>query len=134
MTSGFDPVISLLVQIKNACLSGAAYLELPHSKYREQVLSVLSKMGLLRFKVFKEEARAFKKVHIDLSTDPTSRRRLTSFRLYSRPGRRIYGNSTKLSFLLGKHKNGVVLSTSKGVLEIKEALKKNLGGELLFEV
>lgn len=124
----------MLVQIKNSYLAGRNSLELPYSIYREKVLDALTRMKLLNYKVFKEEGRSFKKIHIDLQGDSQSRRRLTTFKVYSRPGRRVYGDNAKLAFLLSKHKNGVMLSTSKGILEIKEALKKNLGGELLFEV
>lgn len=134
MTSGFDPIISLLIQIKNAYLSGASSLEVSHSAYREGVLGTLAKINLLNYRVFKEEGRTFKKIHIDLSQEPESRRRMTGLHLYSRPGRRLYGDGVKLKFMMSKSQDGVVLSTSKGILNIKDALKKNLGGELLFRV
>lgn len=134
MTSGFDPIISLLIQIKNAYLSGAISLEVDFSKYRESVLSTLSKMNFLSYKVFKEESSAFKKIHVDLSQESESRRKMVGLHLYSRPGRRVYADGAKLKFMMSKHQDGVVLSTSKGIVNIKDALKKNLGGELLFKV
>ena len=133
MSSGFDPIISLVIQIKNAHLAGSSSLDTDYSKYRESVLTVLSKMGFLNFKVYKEEG-SFKKLHLDLSSEPEAKRRLVGVRLISRPGRRIYGDGAKLKLLLNKRKNGVVLSTSQGVMNIKDAVKKSLGGELLFEI
>lgn len=134
MASGFDPIISLVIQIKNAYLAGTSSSEIEHSKYRENVLEVLSKMGFLSYRVFKEEGGSFKKIHLDLSTQPEMKRRMVGVRLFSKPGRRLYGDGAKLKFMLSKRKVGVVLSTSLGVMNIKEAVKKSLGGELLFEV
>ena len=134
MTSGFDPIISLIIQIKNAYLSGAKSLELDYYTYRENVLKTLSGMNMVTYRVFKEEGKTFKKIHIDLSQVPEFSRRIKELRLYSRPGRRVYGDSAKLKTMMSKHQDGVVLSTSQGILNIKDALKKNLGGELLFEV
>jgi|GEM_PF-2534108 ribosomal protein S8 len=134
MTSGFDPIISLLIEIKNAHLSGASSIEIRHSKYREGVLETLSKMNLLTYRVFKDEGGSFKKIHVDLSQDSNSRRRMLGIHFYSKPGRRIYGNSTRLKFMMSKSQAGVVISTSKGVFSIRDAVKKNLGGELLFRV
>lgn len=134
MASGYDPVISLLTQIKNSILAGTLSLEVDHSKYRESVLKVLEELGLLRLKVFRYGGRPFKRIHLEISDDPVVRSRLTSFRSYSKPGRRVYWDVSKLKELLGKRKIGLVLSTSRGVLPIESAAKKNLGGEILFEV
>lgn len=134
MTSGFDPIITLMVEVKNASLRGSNSLDIYYSGYREDVLQVLKGLGLLNFKVFKEEGQAFKKIHINLPEDLKSRRRLKSFRIFSRPGRRIYMSSAKIKARLAKHPSTTLVSTSQGTLEAKEAVKRSLGGEVLFEV
>ncbi|MCL5003784.1 MAG: 30S ribosomal protein S8 [Patescibacteria group bacterium] len=134
MTSGFDPILSMLSEIKNAAFSGHKNLEVGYSRYRESVLKILKKMGLLDFKVIKMEGQIFKGINIELSEDKEALRRFKSYRSFSRPGRRVYSGLPQLKSLVAKKKYGLVLSTSLGVMEIREALKRSLGGELLFEI
>lgn len=134
MASGFDPIIFLMVEIKNTLLSGGRALIVDHSIYRQNVLAVLKGLGLLSFKVYKEAGLNRKKIQIELNVDNQSTRRLKSFRIFSRPGRRTYLSFRKIKNTLAKRPGAVIVSTSQGVLEGKEAVKKSLGGEVLFEV
>lgn len=134
MASGFDPIIFMMVEIKNAFLSGAKTVRVDHSVYRERVLSVLKDLGLLNFKVYKESGLSHKKIDIGLNVDNKSTRRFKSFRIFSRPGRRTYLSFRKIKKALAKRPGALIVSTSQGVLEGKEAVKKSLGGEVLFEI
>lgn len=123
-----------MVEIKNALLSGKAALTVDYSGYRENVLKVLKELGLLSFKIFKEEAGPFKKIEIELLDEPSAKRRLKEFRIFSRPGRRLYLSVSKIKAKLAKRPGAFVISTSKGVLEARSAVKQSLGGEIIFEV
>jgi len=51
----------------------------------------------------------------------------------SKPGRRIYASADKI----GRVRNGLgisILSTSRGVITMKEAMKLNVGGEIICTV
>jgi ribosomal protein S8 len=54
---------------------------------------------------------------------------------YSKPGKKIYLSIYKLGALSFLNKlSFIIVSTSKGILTIEEALLQDLGGELLFKV
>ena len=58
---------------------------------------------------------------------------LTSLTRISKPGRRIYIGKEDLKTV----RNGLgisILSTSQGIMDGREAKKKNIGGELICEV
>jgi len=50
----------------------------------------------------------------------------------SKPGRKVYITYDKLKKLYLYRKHFLLLSTSKGILSNKEAIRRRLGGELLF--
>ena len=55
----------------------------------------------------------------------------------SKPGRRVYYTAKELNKLMLKEDtavNTIVVSTSKGVMSISNAVNGNLGGELLFKI
>ncbi len=134
MSSGYDPILSLMTEIKNAILVGRNKLVVDFSGYREGVLKVLRGEDFLSYKIFKEPDQKNKKLQIELKEDKEVKRRLTSFKAFSSPGRRYYLPVSRLKTYLSKRRQGLVISTSRGVLNIKEAVKKSLGGEVLFEV
>jgi len=133
MTSGFDPIISMVIELKNAAMAGRESYETSHSKYREAVASVLSPHKFFTFKVYKPEGQSIKKIRFDFDSR-TLAQKMTSLRIYSRPGRRLYADSPKLKSLFMKGRRDLFLSTSRGVMSISEALKRGLGGQLLFEM
>lgn len=134
MSTGYDPILSLMVEIKNALLAGQANLTVGHSRYREGVLKVLQEMNFLSYKIYKESERKNKKIGIEIKDDVETKRRLTSFRIFSTPGRRFYLPVSRLKPYLEKHRQGIFVSTSRGVMSVVDAVKKSLGGEVLFEV
>lgn len=134
MTAGYDPIIILMTQIKNSLLAGHLSLVVSSSSYREAFLQVLKDQGLLAFKVFKQAESGKKRLQISIEPGDEVYRRLTSFRSFSRPGRRFYLTTSRLENFLAKRRAGLVISTSRGILPIKEAVKRRLGGEVLVEV
>ena len=133
MTSGYDPIISMIIELKNAALAGRESYEISYSKYRESVAAALSLGSFLSYRVYKPEGGNFKKLHFDFEAKNLAQI-LSSLRIYSRPGRRIYADCAKLKLLFTKGRRGLFLSTSRGIMAIDEALKRNLGGQILFEV
>lgn len=134
MSAGYDPILSLMVEIKNTLLAGKRNLTVDHSRYREGVLKVLQEMSFLSYKIYKESGRKNKKLEIEIKDEGEAKRRLTSFRSFSTPGRRFYLPVSRLKHYLEKRRQGVVVSTSRGVMNVVDAVKKSLGGEVLFEV
>jgi len=52
---------------------------------------------------------------------------------YSKPGKRRYVNTNELK-KINQSFETLILSTSKGILSNNEAIKQNIGGELLFKI
>lgn len=128
-------LIPMLIETKNAQLAGRSYLEIANSKVRENMAKLLQREGLIKaFNVFKEGK--FKRLHIDLLTEEEVLFKPNNFRclkLISRPGQRIYYSSSDIGYFLKKGRISMLLSTSKGLMSIKESRKRSLGGEAICE-
>ena len=75
---------------------------------------------------------AKKKITIDLIYQ-NNQPKISEVKLFSTPGRRIYGKVTQLPW--GKTPYSlIIVSTSKGLMSQKEAKTKKLGGEIIAEV
>ena len=69
---------------------------------------------------------------INLSYD-RSVPKLNEIFLFSTPGRRVYQNANHLPW--GKTNNSlIIISTSKGLMSQKEAVKAHIGGEVIAEI
>lgn len=134
MASGYDPVISLMISLKNATLAGRSSLTAPHSGYREAVLKKLKELELLDYHIFRPKDGAGRFFEISIAGPDEARQKLRGLKLYSRPGRRLYAKTSRLKNLWQRGVRRLMLSTPQGVMEINEALKRNLGGALLFEI
>jgi len=60
---------------------------------------------------------------------------INSFKLISKPGRRVYASVKDLKRKLSYNPYSLLLvSTSKGVMKISDAIDNNVGGEILCEI
>lgn len=125
-----DPIIDLIIRIKNAYMTKNETLKSPHSSYREAVLKKL--VDLKYIKSYSVEGDVIKTIEIELSYlkgVPA----LTDVKIVSKPGKREYVSYKDLKSVM----NGMgvsFLSTPKGILTNREARKEKLGGELLFMI
>ena len=126
-----DPIADLLTRIRNAVMVGKTEVSVPVSKQKVAVAKELKKAGYL-FDVKVEEGKPCGTIFIQINK-PGENANITEISRVSRPGRRVYVKSTEIP----KVKSGrgmVLVSTSKGVMSGKEAVKQKLGGELLLKV
>lgn len=126
-----DPIGDLITQIRNAYLRRKVSVELPYSKFKEQVAKVLLEEGYLSgVKRFKEKAQTGKMLRVDLKyTDREAA--IFKIRRLSKPGQRLYSTGKKIP---RKFRGVTIVSTSKGLMTDADARQKNLGGELICEV
>lgn len=125
-----DSAHDLIIQIKNAYMSGKGTVDVSYSKYKEAVLKKLLALGYI--KAYEVEGSVVKRIHVELLYHegvPT----VTGVKLFSKPGRRYYVSYVHLKPVLGGLGSSI-LSTSKGIMTNKEARKLKVGGELLFEI
>lgn len=125
-------VVSMLVQFRNIQLAGRPFLEIAHSKTAENLGKLLSELGVVRtMRVFKEGK--FKRLHFDLELEKSRGLSFRTLRLVSKPSRSIYFRASDLLKMYRKGRRGLILSSSRGLMTIDEAIKRKLGGEAICE-
>lgn len=126
-----DPIADLLTRIRNAVMVGKNEITVPSSKLKVTVAKELKKAGYIAdVKVESAKPRDILVVTINKEGENSV---INEIKRLSTPGRRVYVGASDIP----KVKNGrgvVLVSTSKGVMDGREAVKQRLGGELLLSV
>ena len=127
-----DPIGDMLTRIRNGQMRSLNKISVPFSVFRSKILEVLKKEGyIINFSIDKGENNK-KLLLVDLKYyegQPVIR----EIKRISKPGRRVYSRATSIP----RVHNGLglaILSTSKGVMSDSEAIKNNLGGEIICRV
>ena len=127
-----DPIGDMLARIRNAQERGKSKVAIPHSKLRENVLSVLQGEGFIRGFAVVQQGNNKAEIEVELKYfdgAPVIR----ALRRVSKPGRRVYASVSTLPTVF----NGLgisILSTPKGVMSDADARAQNVGGEVLCTV
>ncbi len=124
-----DTVGEFLTRIRNAGVAKHEKVDVPSSKLREGIAGVLEKTGYIRsYKVVRDGKQGIMRLY--LSYDQSGSPAFTAIERRSKPGRRYYVPKDKIPNVRSGF--GVaILSTSKGIMSGDQAIKENLGGELL---
>lgn len=126
-----DPIADLLTRIRNAKMVGKTEVRVPASKIKEVIAKQLKKSGYLA--EVKREAGKPRDTIVITINKPGENSTINEITRLSKPGRRVYVKSDEIPKV--KSGRGIVLvSTSKGVITGREAVKQGLGGELLLKV
>lgn len=126
-----DPIADMLTRIRNAAAVGKHEVRMPHSNIKETIARELAKNKFL--KDVTVEKGTPRNTLIVTIFEPGTNPSFTELARISTPGRRMYAGANDIP----KIKNGrgiVIVSTSKGVMNGFEAVKKRLGGELICKV
>jgi small subunit ribosomal protein S8 len=126
-----DPIADLLTRIRNAAMVGKTEVRVPTSKLKKVVAEQLVKNRYLAdVKVEGGKPRATLVVTL---AKPGENCVINEITRVSKPGRRVYVASADIPKV--KQGRGIVLvSTSKGVMTGREAVRQKLGGEVLLKV
>lgn len=121
----------ILAKIKNAYLVKKDKVLTPFSKFDFEILKILVDKGYLK-NIDKKIIN--KKSFIEIKLLYTNKKpAMSNFKLISKPSRHIFKKYTELRPV----KNGFgigLISTSRGVMTEKDAIKNKIGGEYLFEI
>src|SRR5438552_599727 len=120
-----------VIRIKNASLARRKEVHMPYSKISQAIGKVLMKEGFLAS--IKEGEIDGKKELIAELRFVNRRPAVAGVKIISKPSLRVYKTRKNMT---ERYNPSVVsvLSTSKGVVSSKEANKKGIGGELLFQI
>jgi small subunit ribosomal protein S8 len=125
-----DPIADMLTRIRNANRALSPTVEVPHSKIKESIASILKREGYIAD--FAVEGKVPKTIKVKLKYQG-KKSTIEGLRRVSSPGLRSYVCATEIPRVRGGL--GVaVLSTSEGLLTDMQARKRRIGGELLCYV
>ena len=125
-----DPIADMLTRIRNAHRALLPVVEMPHSKIKESIASILKKEGYVAD--FAVEGKLPKTIKVRPKYQG-KKSVIEGLRRVSRPGLRHYVGATEIPRVRGGLGVAMV-STPEGVMTGTQARKKNLGGELLCYV
>ena len=125
-----DTIANMLSTIKNASMAGRFSVEVPFSGECENIAKILKEKGFLEVvKVFKESGKSYKKIHLDIAKDGGISK-ITEIERISKPGRRVYRKVGEIKPIAGGY-GILILSTPRGIMDGREAIKRKLGGEAI---
>jgi len=134
-----DPIADMLTRIRNAISAKHTRVDMPASRLKAEIARILQDEGYIQgFKVLDEansakEAGPSRVLRLNLKYGPHGERLITGIERISRPGRRVYfGRDDVPEVLAGLGTS--ILTTSRGVMTGREAVKVGVGGEVLCNV
>jgi small subunit ribosomal protein S8 len=131
-----DPISDMLARIRNAVTAKHTRVDIPASRIKSDIARILQDEGYIQgFKLLDEEidGRTTRTLRLFLKYGPHGERLITGLERISRPGRRVYfGRNDVPDVLAGLGTS--ILTTSRGVMTGREAVKVGVGGEVLCNV
>lgn len=126
-----DQIADLITRIRNAIMVGKTEVRVPTSKLKVAVADVLAKNGYIStYEVIEGTPRGT--LHITIN-EPGTVAKINEITKVSKPGRRVYAGASELP-VVKSGRGMVIVSTSKGLMTGREAIKNKLGGEILVKV
>jgi small subunit ribosomal protein S8 len=127
-----DPIADMLTRIRNGSMARHDRIEMPHSKLKEHVASVMKSEGYLD-DVRVSEGEEFKTLTLVLRYGRDRQSAIDGVKRISTPGRRVYVGHDRIDRVCSGM--GIsILSTSRGVMTDRDARRQRVGGELLCEI
>lgn len=115
-------VTDFLIRIKNAAMAGKKEVSMPSGKKVAAVAAALKRLGYL------EEIKEGKVTLAYKNKRPV----LFDLNLVSKPGLRIYIGVSEIEKMRGPF--NFLISTPKGILSSREAIKERVGGEVIVKL
>lgn len=134
-----DPIADMLTRLRNAVQAKHARVDIPASRLKAEIARILQDEGYIQgFKITEDGAPAGvvlprKSIRIFLKYGPHGERVISGIERISRPGRRVYFSRDKVPPVLGGLGTSI-LTTSRGVMTGREAVKTGIGGEVLCNI
>ena len=126
----------MLSRIRNATQSRHTRVDMPSSRLKVEIARILESEGYIqgsRVLDPQEGQPPQRTLRLFLKYGPRGERVITGLERVSRPGRRVYfGHDEVPDVLAGLGTN--ILTTSRGVMTGREAVKAGVGGEVLCNI
>ena len=133
-----DPIADMVTRIRNAVHARHQRVDVPASRFKAEIARILEQEGYIQgFRVLDASADAAgpkrPTIRIHLKYGPRGENVISGLERVSRPGRRVYLNRTSVPKVMGGLGTSI-LTTSRGVMTGREAVKAGVGGEVLCNV
>jgi small subunit ribosomal protein S8 len=134
-----DPIADMLARIRNGVAAKHTRVDMPTSRIKIDIARILQDEGYIQgFKLLEPEADGkqaspVKTLRLFLKYGPHGERLITGLQRISRPGRRVYFGRDEVPDVLAGLGTSI-LTTSRGVMTGKAAVKAGVGGEVLCNV
>ena len=127
-----DPISDLLTRVRNANDAGHEKVDVPSSRLKQEIVKILKEEGYIKnFRHIEDELQG--SIRIYFKRPESKELVITNLRRISKPGLRVYVRKADVPRVLGGLGTAVI-STSSGVMTDRDARKKGLGGEHLFNI
>ena len=125
-----DPIADMLTRIRNANMARHSTVDIPSSKMKEAIATILAKEGYVKgYEIIKDGVKQTMRVTLKYGRNKNDKV-IGGLKRISKPGLRVYANCEDLPKVL----NGLglaIVSTNKGIVTDKEARQLGIGGEVL---
>jgi small subunit ribosomal protein S8 len=133
-----DPIADMLTRVRNAVSARHARVDVPSSRLKAEIARILQDEGYIQgFRVVEERTpghRGTRQVlRIVLKYGPRGENVISGIERISRPGRRVYFGRDEVPPVLAGLGTSI-LTTSRGVMTGRQAVKSGVGGEVLCNV
>ncbi len=126
-----DPIADFIIQIKNGGKARKESVMIPYSKMKHTIAEVLLKTGFIK-SYAKKTKKNFPVLEIGLLY-VGGQPRIEDVSRISKPSKRVYFGVKDIPKVKYGH-GALILSTPKGILTDREAVKEMVGGEALFKI
>jgi len=125
----------MLTRIRNAVTAKHTRVDMPSSRLKAEIARILQDEGYIQgFKLLDEAERPQQKtLRLFLKYGPHGEKLITGVERISRPGRRVYFGRDDVPEVLGGLGTSI-LTTSRGVMTGRAAVKAGVGGEVLCNI
>lgn len=124
-----DPIADMLCRITNAVNAREEQVDIPHSKLKESIASILAAEGFIaRQEVHKKMEKKYLRLTLKYRSNKLPV--IAGLKRVSTPGRRIYSEASKLPRIRSGFGTAII-STSRGLLTEEKARAEKIGGEVL---
>ena len=127
-----DPIADMLARLRNATTAYKDDVVMPSSKMKIAIADILKREGYIKdFGVGRGDLGP--QLTIQLKYGPNREKTIAGLKRISKPGLRIYAQRDSIPRVLGGL--GIaIISTSKGLVTDKQAMRERVGGEVLAHV
>ena len=132
-----DPIADMLTRIRNATRARHARVDMPMSTLKLEIARILEREGYIQgVRVVDQQTPGgapVRTLRIALKYGPRGETVISGLERVSRPGRRVYFGREDVPAVLGGLGTSI-LTTSRGVMTGKDAVKAGVGGEVLCNI